>query len=934
MEKAQSTSSTPPETEMEKAQSTSSTPPETEMVKAQSTSSTPPETEMEKAQSTASTPPETEMVKAQSTSSTPPETEMEKAQSTSSTPPETEMEKAQSTSSTPSETEMEKAQSTSSTPSETEMEKAQSTASTPPETEMVKAQSTSSTPPETEMEKAQSTSSTPPETEMEKAQSTSSTPSETEMEKAQSTSSTPPETEMEKAQLTTSESSETEERQSATSKSADCDCKGCAATGPTAFQPKDDAVLSAFKRGGRRFLSDWYEDREWITLCTKQNKVFCAPCRYAKQNKLITFSGHKENAFTTTGFNNYKKGPEKFDTHEGSDAHGEAVMKCTALTGQSIVSQLNSQVAEQQQLHRNGLIKQISALRYLLRQGLPIRGHHDKDGNLYHLLQTWAEDNEVVRSWLQQGRFMSHDHINELITLMGHDVLRSVLARIKANDPAWFALIADEATDVACNEQLNISVRYVDYDYNVHEDSLGLYRLTSTDAATITAAIKDTLLRTGLPLKLCRGQAYDGAANMKGHRSGVATRIKTEEPAAVPVHCWAHSLNLCLQDTCRQIAVLRDALDLAREIDRLINYSPKRKTLFNINQQASGDETPSSIKPLCPTRWTVRTAAIESILSNYTTLMDTMQEVNATTRDEYGLKAGGVLAALEKFNTLFALRLGQLLFSSAEEVSTTLQTKDLSVQEAVGSVESLKTYYRRQRKEEAFDSFYMLTEQAARELNIGEPTLPRYRRQPRRLDDGSEPHRPAGPKEFYRQVYFQACDLLTGELTERFDQEFLKPVVAMERVLINAANGNDVSNHVDEVMTSVFGKDLDRPKLTRHLAMLQDVIHQALPEVKKVTSIRTICSAMSTDAHRVTFSQTHKLLRLYLTVPITSATSERAFSSLKRLLTYLRSTMTEQRLNNCMLPHVHKDIVDDMDLNAIATEFVSLNQERMRYFGK
>ncbi|CAH1254781.1 ZMYM1 [Branchiostoma lanceolatum] len=735
--------------------------------------------------------------------------------------------------------ETEKAQSTSSTPPETEMVKAQSTSSTPPETEMKKAQSTASTPPETEMVKAQSTSSTPPETEMEKAQSTASTPPETEMEKAQSTASTPPETEMEKAQLTTSESSETEERQSATSKSADCDCKGCAATGPTAFQPKDDAVLSAFKRGGRRFLSDWYEDREWITLCTKQNKVFCAPCRYAKQNKLITFSGHKENAFTTTGFNNYKKGPEKFDTHEGSDAHGEAVMKCTALTGQSI-----------------------------------------------------------------------------------------------ANDPAWFALIADEATDVACNEQLNISVRYVDYDYNVHEDSLGLYRLTSTDAATITAAIKDTLLRTGLPLKLCRGQAYDGAANMKGHRSGVATRIKTEEPAAVPVHCWAHSLNLCLQDTCRQIAVLRDALDLAREIDRLINYSPKRKTLFNINQQASGDETPSSIKPLCPTRWTVRTAAIESILSNYTTLMDTMQEVNATTRDEYGLKAGGVLAALEKFNTLFALRLGQLLFSSAEEVSTTLQTKDLSVQEAVGSVESLKTYYRRQRKEEAFDSFYMLTEQAARELNIGEPTLPRYRRQPRRLDDGSEPHRPAGPKEFYRQVYFQACDLLTGELMERFDQEFLKPVVAMERVLINAANGNDVSNHVDEVMTSVFGKDLDRPKLTRHLAMLQDVIHQALPEVKKVTSIRTICSAMSTDAHRVTFSQTHKLLRLYLTVPITSATSERAFSSLKRLLTYLRSTMTEQRLNNCMLPHVHKDIVDDMDLNAIATEFVSLNQERMRYFGK
>ncbi|XP_078665396.1 zinc finger MYM-type protein 1-like [Branchiostoma floridae x Branchiostoma belcheri] len=601
---------------------------------------------------------------------------------------------------------------------------------------------------------------------------------------------------------------------------------------------------------------------------------------------MIAFSTHKEPAFVTSGFSNFKKGIEKFDKHAASEAHGEAVVKCSAITGQSIATQLNSQIAEQQQLHRQGLLKQLSALRYLLRQGLAVRGHREKDGNLYHLLKTWADDNVVVQSWLHQGRFMTHDHINELINLMGQDVLRSVLARLNAGDPAWFAIIADEATDVACNEQLNISVRYVDQEYAVHEDSLGLYQLSATDAATITSAIKDTLLRTGMPLHLCRGQAYDGAANMKGHRSGVATRIKAEEPAAVPVHCWAHSLNLCLQDTCRQIVAIRDAMDLAREIDRLINYSPKRKTLFT--QLAAGDrddKASGTIKPLCPTRWTVRTAALESVLGNYSTLMDTMQEVNQTTRDEYGLKAGGVLTALEKFNTLFALRLSHRLFSAAEEVSKSLQRKDLSVQEAVTSVNTLKSFYRRQRTDESFDAFYDSVEEAARELNIGEPALPRYRRQPRRLDDGSQPHRYDSPKDFYRHIYLQACDLLVGELTDRFDQDFLKPVLAMESVLLSAANGDDFSDAMDEVMTSVFGKDLDRAKLRRHLSVLPDVIEQALPEVKKVTSIRTICSAMVTSSHRTTFAQTHKLLRLYLTIPITSATSERAFSSLKRLLT-------------------------------------------------
>ena len=68
----------------------------------------------------------------------------------------------------------------------------------------------------------------------------------------------------------------------------------------------------------------------------------------------------------------------------------------------------------------------------------------------------------------------------------------------------------------------------------------------------------------------------------------------------------------------------------------------------------------------------------------------------------------------------------------------------------------------------------------------------------------------------------------------------------------------------------------------------------------------------------------HLLLRLYLTLPVTLATSERTFSALRRLFTYLRSSMTEKRLNNCLLLHVHKELTDSLDLVAVASEFVSL----------
>ena len=67
---------------------------------------------------------------------------------------------------------------------------------------------------------------------------------------------------------------------------------------------------------------------------------------------------------------------------------------------------------------------------------------------------------------------------------------------------------------------------------------------------------------------------------MKGVRSGASTRIRNDCPQALPVHCLAHSLNLCLQDAGRDMKLLRDSIDLVREISQLINFSPKRKHLF------------------------------------------------------------------------------------------------------------------------------------------------------------------------------------------------------------------------------------------------------------------------------------------------------------------------------------------------------------------
>ena len=61
---------------------------------------------------------------------------------------------------------------------------------------------------------------------------------------------------------------------------------------------------------------------------------------------------------------------------------------------------------------------------------------------------------------------------------------------------------------------------------------------------------------------------------------------------------------------------------------------------------------------------------------------------------------------------------------------------------------------------------------------------------------------------------------------------------------------------------------------------------------------------------------------------------ERSFSALKRKKSALRSTMTQTRINNLMILHVHKDKTDELSANKIGNEFVSNSDHRQSNFGK
>ena len=158
-----------------------------------------------------------------------------------------------------------------------------------------------------------------------------------------------------------------------------------------------------------------------------------------------------------------------------------------------------------------------------------------------------------------------------------------------------------------------------------------------------------------------------------------------------------------------------------------------------------------NLRPLCPTRWTVRSGAIKAILSNYSTLQSTLEEILDTGRDEYAMKAGGFSRQLQQFTTLFGLHLCQSVFAPTEQLSCVLQGKDTTIQEAREAAITTEMYLRRQRTDASFDRFY--GEVVAESVTLTEePVLPRRRKLPRRIDDGSSNYQFESPKEMFRQI--------------------------------------------------------------------------------------------------------------------------------------------------------------------------------------
>ena len=64
----------------------------------------------------------------------------------------------------------------------------------------------------------------------------------------------------------------------------------------------------------------------------------------------------------------------------------------------------------------------------------------------------------------------------------------------------------------------------------------------------------------------------------------------------------------------------------------------------------------------------MRSIALDAIIRNYPALLEAFERISNESHDDYGRRANGVLAMLEKFSVFFGLKFSYLVFSATEQV--------------------------------------------------------------------------------------------------------------------------------------------------------------------------------------------------------------------------------------------------------------------------
>jgi len=180
------------------------------------------------------------------------------------------------------------------------------------------------------------------------------------------------------------------------------------------------------------------------------------------------------------------------------------------------------------------------------------------------------------------------------------------------------------------------------------------------------------------------------------------------------------------------------------------------------------------------------------------------------------------------------------------------------------------------------------------------------------------------PLEKYKELFCEILDVFIDHISDKFQSENYKPLIAISRILTEISKPDIGEMFFDLV---IYRNEFDIDELDSELCIWYDF------KIKNnLVSIDDIHKAFKEKNLKSIFPNIFTLLSIFLTVPISSAECERAFSCLKRLKTSLRSTIEQDRLSSLAVANINRNELINLDENILIEIFESCKNIRLEFF--
>ena len=700
-----------------------------------------------------------------------------------------------------------------------------------------------------------------------------------------------------------------------------------------------DFPVTYYSGKPRSFNPAWFKSYSWLEYSVKFNACFCYPCRLFGSECGFSTS-RPEQTFTRTGFKDWKHATGKngiLSSHSNCHAHKEAVVawkqySLNSQKGTLISEQLGSARAEQIKQNRHYLKSVAEVVLLCSVQEIALRGHRESSasknrGNFLEILQLLAHHDPVIEHRLSDGprnaAYTSPDIQNTLLRIMGNTVRKHICLAVQK--AGVFSILADESKDCSKREQMAIVVRYVDADSaTVFERFLTYVEATSLDAESLSAYILDTLKQHNLDPENIVSQGYDGASVMSGHCAGVQQRIKEIAPHATYVHCYAHCLNLVLVDSTRNVSEASDFFALMETLYVFVSTSKAHTVYLEQQSQLHPDKQVRQLKRLSDTRWACRYQAVDAVCSTYDSILKTLEIFVEGDDRAKATEATGILLQVRSFKFVLCLVIFWRTLSCTKSLSDQLQSIQIDMAKAADLVSATIDTVKEFRSDTEWGKVFKYVQDVAtlHHIDVSTSRPQRQRQVPRRLEDGFVLDTTGSrdvlstSEQFKISVYFPILDAMLSELDHRFTDKNLELMRA-----IQACHPQSIHFlQQDKVLPLANSYSLNSDCLSMECSLVKRTLKNDIENISDLLlELRSLRSAFPTLI---------RLLQIALTVVVTTAHCERSFSALKRIKTYLRSTMTEQRLVDLAVLSIERDLSGLLSLDEIIDTFAGEDKNR------